>query len=81
MSPIRQRRAVPEKEVLAIFATAPVVNGDELRADVDKAVSQDLRDLMRRTGRSVHPAFRAWAEAAYGGSHMQLPEPTRPRFD
>jgi len=40
MSPIRQRRAVPEKEVLAIFATAPVVNGDELRADVDKAVSQ-----------------------------------------
>jgi hypothetical protein len=38
-------------------------------------------DRMRRTGRSVHPAFRAWAEAAYGGSHMQLPEPTRPRFD
>jgi anti-sigma B factor antagonist len=38
-------------------------------------------DRMRRTGRSVHPAFRAWADAAYGGSHMQLREPTRPRFD
>ena len=38
-------------------------------------------DRMRRTCRSVHPAFRTWAEAAYGGSHMQLPEPTRPRFD
>ena len=40
MIPIRQRRAVPKEEVLAIFATAPVLNGDELRADVDKAVSQ-----------------------------------------
>ena len=38
-------------------------------------------DRMWRTCRSVHPAFRTWAEAAYGGSHMQLPEPTRPRFD
>jgi antitoxin (DNA-binding transcriptional repressor) of toxin-antitoxin stability system len=44
MIPIRQRRAVPKDEVLAIFATAPVVNGDGLRADLDEAVSQDLRD-------------------------------------
>jgi hypothetical protein len=33
-----------EEEVLAIFATAPVVDADELRADLDKAVRQDLRD-------------------------------------
>ena len=44
MIPIRQRRAIPTEELLAIFATAPVVNGDELRADLDEAVSQDLRD-------------------------------------
>lgn len=48
--PIRQRWAVPKEEVLAIFATAPVVNGDELRADLDKAVSQDLRDPYEGTG-------------------------------
>lgn len=50
MIPIRQRRAVPKDEVLAIFATAPVVNGDELRADLDEAVSQDLRDPYEGTG-------------------------------
>ena len=50
MIPIRQRRAVPRDEVLAIFATAPVVNGDELRADLDEAVSQDLRDPYEGTG-------------------------------
>src|SRR5579859_178105 len=50
MIPIRQRRAVPKEEVLAIFATAPVVNGDELRADLDEAISQDLRDPYDGTG-------------------------------
>jgi antitoxin (DNA-binding transcriptional repressor) of toxin-antitoxin stability system len=44
MIPIRRRRAVPKEEVLAIFAGAPNVDVDELRADLDKAVSQDLRD-------------------------------------
>lgn len=44
MIPIRRRRAVPKEEVLSIFATAPAVDADELRADLDKAVSQDLRD-------------------------------------
>ena len=48
--PIRRRRAVPKEEVLAIFATAPVVNGDELRADLDEAISQDLRDPYEGTG-------------------------------
>jgi antitoxin (DNA-binding transcriptional repressor) of toxin-antitoxin stability system len=44
MVPIRRRRAVPKEEVLAIFATAPVLDLDELRADLDKAVSQDVHD-------------------------------------
>lgn len=48
--PIQRRRAVPKEEVLAIFATAPVVDVDELRADLDEAASQDLRDPFERTG-------------------------------
>jgi antitoxin (DNA-binding transcriptional repressor) of toxin-antitoxin stability system len=44
MTPIRRRRAVPKDEVLAIFATAPVLDVGELRADLDEAVSQDMRD-------------------------------------
>ena len=44
MVPIRRRRAVPKEEVLAIFATAPVIDADELRADIDGTVSQNLRD-------------------------------------
>jgi antitoxin (DNA-binding transcriptional repressor) of toxin-antitoxin stability system len=50
MIPIRRRRAVLKEEVLAIFATAPVVDADELRADLDEAVSQDLRDPYEGTG-------------------------------
>jgi hypothetical protein len=50
MIPIRRRRAVPKEEVLAIFATAPVVDVGELRADLAEAVSQDLRDPYRGTG-------------------------------
>jgi hypothetical protein len=37
-------------EVLAMFATAPVVDGDELRADLDEATGQDLRDPYGGTG-------------------------------
>jgi hypothetical protein len=44
MIPIPRRRAVPKEEVFAIFATAPVVDADELRADLDDAISPDLRD-------------------------------------
>ena len=44
MVPIRRRQAVPKEEVLAIFATAPVIDADELRSDLDSAVGQDLRD-------------------------------------
>jgi antitoxin (DNA-binding transcriptional repressor) of toxin-antitoxin stability system len=50
MTPIRRRRAVPREEVLAIFATAPAVDADELRADLDEAVSQELRDPYEGTG-------------------------------
>ena len=50
MVPIRRRRAVPEEEVLSIFATAPVVDVDELRADLDEAVSQDMHDPYAGTG-------------------------------
>jgi antitoxin (DNA-binding transcriptional repressor) of toxin-antitoxin stability system len=50
MVPIRRRRAVPKDEVLAIFATAPVLDVDELRADLDQAVSQDMRDPHDGTG-------------------------------
>jgi antitoxin (DNA-binding transcriptional repressor) of toxin-antitoxin stability system len=51
MIPIRRRRrAVPKEEVFAIFATAPVLDVDELRADLDQAISQDLRDPYEGTG-------------------------------
>ncbi len=50
MVPIRRRRAVPKEEVLAIFATAPAVDVDELRADLDNTVSQDLPDPYEGTG-------------------------------
>jgi antitoxin (DNA-binding transcriptional repressor) of toxin-antitoxin stability system len=42
--PLRRRQAVPTDEVFAIFATAPVIDADELRADLDEAFDQDLRD-------------------------------------
>jgi len=44
MIPIRQRQAVPRDEVLAVFATAPVIDVAELREDLDQAVTQELRD-------------------------------------
>lgn len=50
MIPIRRRRAVPKEEVLAIFSTAPVLNVDELHADLDEANSQDLHDPFEGTG-------------------------------
>jgi antitoxin (DNA-binding transcriptional repressor) of toxin-antitoxin stability system len=51
MIPIRRRQAVPKDEVLAIFATAPVIDAGELRADLDSGVDQDLRDPYEGTGR------------------------------
>lgn len=51
MIPIMRRRAVPKQEVLAVFATAPVIDATELRADLDAATAQDLRDPYQATGR------------------------------
>jgi antitoxin (DNA-binding transcriptional repressor) of toxin-antitoxin stability system len=48
--PIRRRRAVPKEEVLAIFATAPAIDVNELRADLDETVGQDLDDPYAGTG-------------------------------
>lgn len=42
--------AVPKEEVLAIFATAPVIDTGELRADLEDSVSEDLRDPYEGTG-------------------------------
>lgn len=50
MIPIRRRRAVPKEEVLAIFATAPAIDVNELRADLDETVGQDLDDPYEGTG-------------------------------
>jgi antitoxin (DNA-binding transcriptional repressor) of toxin-antitoxin stability system len=50
MIPIQRRRAVPKEEVLAIFATAPVIDVDELHAGLDETVSQDLHDPYEGTG-------------------------------
>jgi hypothetical protein len=50
MTPIRRRQAVPRDEVLAIFATAPAIDVDDLRADLDEAVGQDLCDPYEGTG-------------------------------
>jgi antitoxin (DNA-binding transcriptional repressor) of toxin-antitoxin stability system len=49
MIPITRRRAVPKQEALAIFATAPAIDADELRADLDTAVDQDQRDPYQGT--------------------------------
>ena len=51
MIPIRRRRAVPKEEVLAIFATAPAIDADELRADLEEFMSLEARDPFEGTGR------------------------------
>ena len=50
MIPIMRRRAVPKDQALASFATAPVIDAAELRADLDAAIAQDLRDPYQATG-------------------------------
>lgn len=50
MVPIRRRQAVPKEEALAIFATAPVLDVAELRADLDEAAGQDVGDPYEETG-------------------------------
>jgi len=50
MVPIRRRRSVPKEEALAIFATAPILDADDLRADLDATVDQDMHDPYEGTG-------------------------------
>jgi antitoxin (DNA-binding transcriptional repressor) of toxin-antitoxin stability system len=50
MTPIRRRQAVPTDEVFAIFATAPVIDTDEFRADQEEAFDQEVRDPYEGTG-------------------------------
>jgi antitoxin (DNA-binding transcriptional repressor) of toxin-antitoxin stability system len=39
--PLRRRTFVPREEVIAAFATAPVLDADQFRRDLDSAVDQD----------------------------------------
>jgi antitoxin (DNA-binding transcriptional repressor) of toxin-antitoxin stability system len=50
MIPIRRRQAVPTDQAFAIFATAPVIDADEFRADLDEAYGQDACDPCEGTG-------------------------------
>ncbi|WJK40718.1 type II toxin-antitoxin system prevent-host-death family antitoxin [Solwaraspora sp. WMMA2056] len=42
--PLRRRTFVPRAEAIAAFATAPVLDVERLRADLDDAVDQDPFD-------------------------------------
>jgi prevent-host-death family protein len=42
--PLRRRTFVPRAEVVAAFATAPVLDPEKLRSDLDTAVDQDPFD-------------------------------------
>ncbi|WP_405099220.1 type II toxin-antitoxin system Phd/YefM family antitoxin [Micromonospora sp. NBC_01412] len=42
--PIRRRTFVPRAEVIAAFATAPVLDAATFRADLDEAMEQELSD-------------------------------------
>lgn len=42
--PLRRRTFVPRAEVLATFASAPVLDPDRFRRDLDAAIDQDLID-------------------------------------
>ncbi len=42
--PLRRRIFVPRGEVMAAFATAPVLDEQRFRDDLDAAVDQDLSD-------------------------------------
>ncbi|HEU5158413.1 MAG TPA: type II toxin-antitoxin system prevent-host-death family antitoxin [Streptosporangiaceae bacterium] len=42
--PLRRRTFVPRTEVMAAFATAPVLDADRFRADIDDIADQDPFD-------------------------------------
>ncbi|MDR8411650.1 hypothetical protein MTP10_23300 [Nonomuraea sp. 3-1Str] len=50
VKPIKRRRFVPTAEAQAVFATAPAVDWDEVRADLDTVIDDELRDPFDGTG-------------------------------
>jgi antitoxin (DNA-binding transcriptional repressor) of toxin-antitoxin stability system len=42
--PLRRRTFVPRQKVMAAFATAPVLDAERFRADIDDLADQDLLD-------------------------------------
>ena len=42
--PLRRRAFMPREDVVAAFASAPVLAADRFRADIDTAIDQDLPD-------------------------------------
>jgi prevent-host-death family protein len=42
--PLRRRTFVPRMEVLAAFASAPILDADQFRRDLDAAIDQELAD-------------------------------------
>lgn len=42
--PLRRRTFVPREEVMAAFATAPVLDADRFRSDIDGLAAQDPFD-------------------------------------
>ncbi|MGV9381571.1 hypothetical protein ACWDRB_37555 [Nonomuraea sp. NPDC003707] len=50
VKPIKRRRFVPTAEAQAVFATAPAIDWDEVRADLDAMIDDELRDPLDGTG-------------------------------
>lgn len=44
VTPIRRRSFIPTSQALAMFTTVPVLDYDELRRDLDAAISDELSD-------------------------------------
>ena len=53
MESIRPRVAVPREDAFAAFATAPALDGAELRADLDEVIDQDIPDPDDASGQRV----------------------------
>jgi len=50
VKPIKRRRFVPTAEAQAVFATAPAIDWDEVRADLDTMIDDELGDPFGGTG-------------------------------
>ncbi|GGP87238.1 hypothetical protein [Streptosporangium pseudovulgare] len=50
VKPIKRRRFVPTAEAQSVFATAPAIDWDEVRADLDTTIDDELHDPLDGTG-------------------------------